>query len=145
MSDVQHSERGFTLIELMITIVIVAILTAIALPSYREYVDRGRRAEAKAALLVNAQWMERFRGDSNTYVLTAGASLPVLQTPQDGTAATYTMTAATSAITFTLTATRTGVMAADNCGDFSVTNTGLRGLTNNNSAAGFNLERCWGR
>ena len=45
------SVRGFTLVELMIVIVIVAILLAVALPSYQNSVQKGRRADAKAALL----------------------------------------------------------------------------------------------
>ncbi len=50
---------GFTLIELMIAMVIVAIIVAIAYPSYVEQVRKSRRAEAKAVLLEDAQFMER--------------------------------------------------------------------------------------
>ena len=53
------THRGFTLIEVMIVVAIVGILTAIALPSYSEYIRRGHRAEARAGLLQAAQWMER--------------------------------------------------------------------------------------
>ena len=51
--------QGFTLIEAMIVVAIVAILAAIALPSYQEYVRRGHRAEARAGLQQAATWMER--------------------------------------------------------------------------------------
>ena len=51
--------QGFTLIELMITVAVVGILAAIAYPSYNEHVRKTRRADARAVLLVSAQWMER--------------------------------------------------------------------------------------
>ncbi|MGC1443605.1 MAG: prepilin-type N-terminal cleavage/methylation domain-containing protein, partial [Burkholderiaceae bacterium] len=54
------TSKGFTLIELMITLVVIAILAAIALPSYGRYVQKASRAEAKSALLEASQFMQRF-------------------------------------------------------------------------------------
>lgn len=63
-----HStSRGFTLIELMITLAIAAILTAVAVPSYRQYVMRTNRTDATAALLQLAANQERFYVQNNTY------------------------------------------------------------------------------
>lgn len=59
--------KGVTLLELMIVIVIIAILSAIAYPSYRQYVARAKRNEAKAGLLQISTLQERFYLQNNTY------------------------------------------------------------------------------
>ncbi len=66
--------RGFTLIELMIAVAIVSILAAIALPSYSEYVRRGRITEAISTLSGMRVKMEQYFQDNRTYVGSCGAS-----------------------------------------------------------------------
>lgn len=61
------SMRGFTLIELMIAVVIIGILSAIAYPSYTDYVRKSRRAEAKSMLQEIQLVQERYRANNSTY------------------------------------------------------------------------------
>lgn len=68
MSHIMNQRaRGFTLIELMVTVVIVGILAAVALPSYQEYVLRGNRAEGQMMLTTAAARQERYRIQNNGY------------------------------------------------------------------------------
>ena len=155
----RRAQRGFTLIELMITVAIVAILSSIAYPSYKDYIARGRRAEAQSQLMQAAQWMERFYAENYAYDKnTAGVAVTDAalfaarssQSPTSGTAA-YTIAVATagtgSTSTYTVTATRAGTMVGDKCGNFQITSTGVRQLVNFTSAAGATqvaaMQSCW--
>lgn len=62
-----RKSRGFTLVELMITLAIVALLASIAYPSYRAYILKSKRAEARTALVDLLQQQERFMTQRNTY------------------------------------------------------------------------------
>ena len=148
-------QRGFTLIELMIAVVIASILAAIAIPSYTSYIMRSRRTEAKSALLNLASLEERFFSTNNTYSSTpsdlgyaVGATLPLLvgsgyynitilnaaaavapvNATSAGTPATYTITAAPVA---------TSTQAADlGCTSFTITSGGVQTATGSSTT-------CW--
>ena len=63
-----RGQRGFTLIELMIVIAVIAILAAIALPSYNDYIRRGKIAEGTSGLADLRVKMEQWYQDNRTYV-----------------------------------------------------------------------------
>ncbi|MEO7208973.1 MAG: type IV pilin protein [Steroidobacteraceae bacterium] len=67
-------KNGFTLVELMITVAVVAILAMIAIPSYTQYVRRGNRTDATKTLTLDAQALERCYSQTFTYALCAGAA-----------------------------------------------------------------------
>lgn len=141
------SVRGFTLIELMITVAILGILLGIAVPNYMEYIRKGKRSEAKTALMESAQALERNYSVRGTYLNDDGddlADVIIAQAPSTGTA-NYTIAASgtPTATTFTLQATRTGSMAGDACGDFTITHTGEQGLVNHTKSVEESMEECW--
>jgi type IV pilus assembly protein PilE len=142
----QVKARGFSLIELLIAMVIVAILASIAIPSYQTYVLRSHRTDAKSALLDMASLEERFFSTNNSYsqtpsdlgytgavpfpvglngyyqitTLTAVAAVPPAG-GNNGTPASYTITA--SAI---------GTQTQDaQCLTFTITSAGLQTATPN--------------
>lgn len=120
---------GFTLIELMIVVAIIGILSAIALPSYRQYVIKANRQDAEAILMENTQFMERYFTTNNTYI---GATLPNTVSPKgsSGTSVKYDMgfDTASTASSFKLEAVpaNSQLSADTTCGELTVSNTGAQ-------------------
>ena len=89
------TSKGFTLIELMITIAVIAFLAGIAYPSYTAYLIRGKLVEGHSALSDGRIKMEQFFQDNRTYVggPAPAATANFTYAPSDLTASTYTLTA----------------------------------------------------
>lgn len=86
VGNTMKKQSGITLIELMIVVVIIGILATIALPSYRQYIERTRAGDAQSALMSLANAMERYHTQNGTYVGAAvgtGGIFPA-EAPLDG-------------------------------------------------------------
>lgn len=133
---------GVTLIELIIVLAIVGILAVLVYPSYRENVERTRRADAKAVLMQNAQMMERIFTENGTY--TPGGSNPTIisKSPIDGDEVWYTMSfGTTTAGSFVIEAVPTGVGSEQ--GKLSIDNTGDRWWDRNENGSFDSGENTW--
>jgi type IV pilus assembly protein PilE len=119
-----------TLIELMIVITVIAILAAIGIPSYREYIIRANRAKAQEFMLAVASRQEQFRLDTRSYATAITGASPGLNLTLPSEVATrYTFSVATdaafpNATTYTITATAIGPQLSD--GDLTLNNLGTK-------------------
>lgn len=121
----KHRSLGFSLIELMIAVVIVAILSAVAIPSYQQYVLRGARAEAQSHMMEIAARQGQFLIDNRAY---ADSLITLNLTTPPSVAAKYTVAIVTTATppAFTITTTPTGTQARDNCGVLTLSSAGAK-------------------
>lgn len=122
--------EGFTLVELMIVIVIIAILAAIAYPSYQGAIRDTRRGVAEADLVELSSHLERYYTTNNSYtggegLVTTGDPLFLFNvSPQEGATAFYNLSVAIpSSTAFTLIATPIGPQASDYCGTLRLDST----------------------
>lgn len=153
----RRTSRGVTLIELIVVMVVIGILAAIAVPSYRQYVVRSHRVEATSALLNIAASQEKFYLQCNRYTTnltgpidgtcgtvgapgTRGLGLADFDTARAGVQTEngwYTLTVPTAtAAAFTLSAAAVGAQLSDDgdCATFGLDSTGLKSAT---------TGKCW--
>lgn len=132
--------HGFTLIELMIVVAIVALLASIALPSYQNHMEKARRSDGQNALLDTAQRLERCYTQYGAYDDTANCTIAddisggnTRTSPEEN----YEISATSlNASTFTLQAAPQGGQSDDDCGNLTLTHTGVKGKSGSGT-------RCW--
>lgn len=134
--QLRQSQAGFTLTELMITVAILAVIIAIAVPSYGIYAVRANRGEGKVAVLQAAQALERCFTRHNAYNSgDCNVTFPI--TSENGW---YVITVDRGAANFELTATPQNSQATQDteCGNLTVTHTGRRDISGTGT-----VEDCW--
>lgn len=143
---------GFTLIELMIVVAVVAIIAAIALPSYQDQVRSSNRADGQAALMGLAQAMERHFTETGSYTgaATGGADTgaPAIfssKAPIDGSSTFYNLLIVTATdSSYLLRAQAMNAQAED--GDMELTSSGLRSWDRGDDGTMDNPgDLCWSR
>jgi type IV pilus assembly protein PilE len=137
---------GFTLIELMITIAIVALLASIAIPSYSSFIARGKRADARGQLLQAAQYMQRFYAANDAFntsrsgqAIADSMPTPLQRAPAEGVQV-YTLSINATSAAYTLTMAPSGTMASDPCASFILNSAGVRSVS---GAATKTRDECW--
>jgi type IV pilus assembly protein PilE len=137
-----RTNKGVTLIELLIVVIVISILSSIAVPGYRQYLIRANRTEAKATLLATAAALERCFTRFNAYdnancaaaTQLAGAGIP---TDSGG----YLVTGVINPVNYSLTATTQGTQAKDTgCGNLTLDQTNTKGRSGTKP-----VTECWGR
>ncbi len=146
----QRKAAGFSLIELMITVLIVSILASVAIPAYNSQIRKSRRTEAKTALLDLAGREERFLAAQNSYT-NSGPQLGYGSFPTAVGTGYYSISAptvvggtATAVPTFTITATAVTGAGQDKdtfCKSFTVDSTGKQSSLNTGGTD--STSTCW--
>ena len=146
-------QRGMTLIEIMVAVVIVSILTAVAIPGYKEYMRRAARSDAQLTLQQVSSWLERRYAECNNYTrvdasdnppctdVLAASDLPaeLKRSPSGGGDKRYDVTISSlAAQSYTVQAVP--IDTADKCGTFELTSVGTRSVTGTLGA-----DKCWKR
>jgi type IV pilus assembly protein PilE len=145
--DKMNKNQGFTLIELVIVVAIVGILSAIAMPMYRDYVVRANRTEAKTALAAVALAQERYYSVNNQYSTTIASLGTVMSLNSSGVTEngfySITITAANPAASYTLSATPQSKAGqnTDKCNTLTLSSTGSKGVSTTYS--GYSAANCW--
>lgn len=140
LSRSRRLPRGFTLVELMITVAIVGILAVVAYPSLNGYIQKSRRTDAKTALLAVAQKMEQYRSLGNTYAgATLGASGVYANTKSDNGYYALSFSVVPTQTVYTVQAVPQAGQATDACGTFSYDQAGNKMVSGGTLTA----SSCW--
>lgn len=129
------TQGGFTLIELMVTVVIIAILLSVAVPAYQDSIRTGRRADARNALMAAQLAQEKYRGNNSSYGTTAQTGIGTTSEAGYYTIAVVSPTATSYTVTATPVTGKS--QESDSCGTFAI---GQSGPDTSGSYAG---SDCW--
>jgi type IV pilus assembly protein PilE len=139
-----RGQKGFSLIELMIVVLVIAILSAVAIPSYRKYVVRSHRVDAQRALTELAARQERFLYSNNAYA----TSLPAIGGSSAMAGSYYSVqidpaSASSAGTTFSVVASAIGTQKEDDkqCQTLTLDQAGRQGSTGTTA----DDPACWGR
>jgi type IV pilus assembly protein PilE len=150
----KHRSLGFSLLELMVTVAVIAIAATIAVTSYSSQVQKSRRTEAKSAVLDLAGREERLFSTTNAYsnveaflgYAAAGTTTVMTNMPFGNNYYTLTVAvpdpgqAPVTPTTYLITATPVGTQASDTqCGNFTLNQLGVQGVSGTSTVAA-----CWG-
>ena len=143
MRALSRAQQGFTLIELMIVVAIIAILASVAVPSYREYILRGQLVDATNLLSTLQANMERYYQDNRTYAAVGAVNPPCADAipAKDRTLGKFIVTCpAPTAAGYTMTATGSGTVSTFK---FTVDQSSARTTTVTAGPVGWNSGSCW--
>jgi len=126
-TDLVKQNRGFTLLELLITVAVIGIISSIAYPSYVDNISRANRSEAQRELLRMASLQEQYFIDHREYTADM-TKLGVATDPYITNSGLYSIDTTVVGITYTLVATAKGrqITADSSCLTLSVTDTGKK-------------------
>ena len=152
----KKDSKGFSLIELMVTLVVIAILSSVVIPLYTDSVAKGRQSDAEGALLVFANAMERHSFTNSSYQGAAGSQITPLDTgspwifpseaPLDSSDKIYDLTIqSATATTYTLRATPKADGPQASNGKLELDSTGARRWDRDNNGTFDADENCWER
>jgi type IV pilus assembly protein PilE len=145
-----HKQRGLTLIELVVVMMIVGVLAAVAIPSYRSYVTRSQRSDAKDAVLALATQQEKHYLQCNSYATVIDAATDCDAGELVGADASkngwYALTTASADTALVFTATATAVNGENqwndtDCRSFTVNQAGVRSALD--AGGSDNTAECW--
>lgn len=132
-------EKGFTLIELMIVVAVIAILSAIAIPAYNDYVIRGKLVDATAQLSDGRIKIEQYFQDNRTY---ANVSSSIVS-PCPASTKYFTISCAPTATTYTITAASNANKGLGAAGDYTYTIDESNNKKTTSFAGQASTATCW--
>ncbi|AJD47073.1 fimbrial protein pilin [Isoalcanivorax pacificus W11-5] len=128
----RRAEMGFTLIELMLVVGIIAVLAAFAYPSYQDHVERGRLSDARVLLADAATRLERCYSARGTYT---GCNVGIT----NSASGIYELEVSAQDNAYTIKANRVKITGANQCGKLTLTQAGVQNV----EGASWDAARCW--